>query len=97
VRELRFAVERAGLLADGEAIDLHDLPPEIRSARGEHAGPEGPVPAVPPASPGPRGRGPDAARIRQALEQTRWNRQRAAEVLGVSPRTLFRWMQRLGL
>jgi transcriptional regulator with GAF, ATPase, and Fis domain len=35
--------------------------------------------------------------VRQALDQARWNRQKAAEILGVSPRTLFRWMQRLSL
>jgi transcriptional regulator with GAF, ATPase, and Fis domain len=58
--------------------------------------PDRPAPAL-PAPPRPRERTPDAARIRQALDESRWNRQKAAEVLGVSPRTLFRWMQRLGL
>ena len=29
VRELHFAIERAGLLAEGEMIDVADLPPEI--------------------------------------------------------------------
>jgi DNA-binding NtrC family response regulator len=123
VRELHFAVERAGLLAEGEAIDLSDLPPEIleRSAQrpaiglGAGAGAGGPAansspspsPVAPPkaAAPPPlpefpddlsRGGG-DAVRVREALEKSRWRREQAAELLGVSPRTLYRWMKRLGL
>ena len=94
VRELRFAVERALLLAEGDAIERHDLPPEIRNGGGAVAAIDAPAPAVAGAA---RERAPDAARIRHALEQSRWNRQKAAALLGVSPRTLFRWMQRLGL
>ncbi len=41
--------------------------------------------------------GIDPARVRWALEQARWRRGKAAELLGVSPRTLHRWMKRLGL
>jgi DNA-binding NtrC family response regulator len=95
VRELRFAVERASLLAEGPLIEPHDLPPEVLG----HGGPGPGAPAAsradePAARPAAR---PDAARVRDALERARWNRQRAAEILGVSPRTLFRWMQRLSL
>jgi DNA-binding NtrC family response regulator len=121
VRELHFAVERAGLLAEGEVIDLQDLPPEILERAGHRpsAGaaepgasqglsslPSVPGPAAPPAPSPPaplppddafsRG-GPDAARVREALEKSRWRREQAAELLGVSPRTLYRWMKRLGL
>jgi DNA-binding NtrC family response regulator len=119
VRELHFAVERAGLLAEGDAIDLSDLPPEIlersaqRPATGLGAGasavpysppppPPVPMPRAAPPLPPPdlddfsRG-GPDAARVREALEKSRWRREQAAELLGVSPRTLYRWMKRLGL
>ena len=69
-----------------------------------------PVPPSPPATapPGPAEaredddldfsrNGPDAARVRAALEKSRWRREQAAELLGVSPRTLYRWMKRLGL
>jgi DNA-binding NtrC family response regulator len=101
VRELHFAVERAGLLAEGEMIDVGDLPPEIvqqRASRGSLPPVVTPAPA-PPAEPDAASRddGPDPARIRQALEQARWRREQAAEILGVSPRTLYRWMKRLGL
>jgi DNA-binding NtrC family response regulator len=97
VRELRFAVERAGLLAEGDTIEAHDLPPEIHRPRPAAAPPNGaaPLPTTAPAR--AREKAPDAARVREALERSRWNRQRAAALLGVSPRTLFRWMQRLGL
>jgi DNA-binding NtrC family response regulator len=91
VRELHFAVERASLLAEGEGIDVGDLPPEIVERGGRR-------PAMPPAS-GEKSEdeGLDEARIRAALEETRWRRGDAAKVLGVSPRTLYRWMRRLGL
>jgi two-component system, NtrC family, response regulator AtoC len=98
VRELRFAVERAGLLAEGESIQPADLPPEVA---GSAPAPR-PAASLPPAGfsapvavrPGD---GPDARRVREALEQTRWHRQRAAKILGISARTLQRWMRRLGL
>jgi two-component system response regulator AtoC len=100
VRELHFAVERAGLLAEGEKIDLHDLPPEIVEKGGRLpvaaapvAAPESPEP-VPPA---PAGGGPDFERVRAALEKAKWRREKAAEILGVSPRTLYRWIKKLGL
>jgi DNA-binding NtrC family response regulator len=97
VRELRFAVERALLLAEGDAIEVHDLPPEIRGGGRRLAPPDGAAVAAAPAPGQGRERAPDPARVRQALEQSRWNRQQAAALLGVSPRTLFRWMRRLGL
>ena len=103
VRELHFAVERAGLLAEGEMMDVADLPPEIVERSGRAA----PSPVPPPATGAPaqealpRGEGaeegPDPARVRAALEQARWRREKAAEILGVSPRTLYRWIKKLGL
>jgi two-component system response regulator AtoC len=101
VRELHFAVERAGLLAEGEMIDVADLPPEILEKTSRHA-----TPAVLPVSPAtPAGSpraldsedGPDLAQVRAALEQAKWRREKAAEILGVSPRTLYRWIKKLGL
>jgi transcriptional regulator with PAS, ATPase and Fis domain len=35
--------------------------------------------------------------VRKALEQTRWNRTKAAQILGISRRALFRKMKRLEL
>ncbi len=89
VRELQFAVERAGLLAEGDTIGVQDLPPEIAGDTGvrleaaaKSAAEAGPI---------------DASRVRAALEKTRWRRAEAARLLGISPRTLHRWMKRLAL
>ncbi|MGE5842601.1 MAG: helix-turn-helix domain-containing protein [Deltaproteobacteria bacterium] len=41
--------------------------------------------------------GQERAAIVQALEQSRWNKSRAASLLGVSRRSLFRRMQKFGL
>jgi two-component system, NtrC family, response regulator AtoC len=95
VRELRFAVERAALLAEGATIEVADLPPEILESAGV---PGDPVEAADDdddlSSEEP---GLDRERVRVALEKARWRRGKAAEILGVSPRTLYRWMRRLGL
>jgi DNA-binding NtrC family response regulator len=93
VRELNFAVERAILLCDSDAIDVGDLPPELLERRRPAPSREDAAPIAPAA----HGRGPDAALVRQALERARWRRSKAAEILGVSPRTLFRWMKQLEL
>jgi transcriptional regulator with GAF, ATPase, and Fis domain len=106
VRELHFAVERAGLLAEGEMIDVGDLPPEIVEKTGRVSvslAPSAPVvaPAAAPRPPedaaGDAEDGPDLARVKAALEKAKWRREKAAEILGVSPRTLYRWIKRLGL
>jgi DNA-binding NtrC family response regulator len=99
VRELHYVVERAGLLAESDVIEVEELPPEIQTRGGRVA----PVlaPAVPAATAMPplgqvRATGPDPLRVRQALEQAHWRREKAAQLLGVSPRTLYRWMRRFG-
>jgi DNA-binding NtrC family response regulator len=109
VRELHFAVERAGLLAEGDMIDVSDLPPEIGGRPGRAPAPRplgaasgaaaaASAEAAPPdAFVNQLDDGPDPSRVREALERARWRRGEAAEILGVSPRTLYRWMKRLGL
>jgi DNA-binding NtrC family response regulator len=95
VRELHFAVERAGLLAEGEVIDEGDLPPEILERSGRRpASLEAPERH---AAPEDEDEGPDPSVVRQALERAQWRRGKAAEILGVSPRPLYRWMKRLDL
>jgi len=106
VRELHFAVERAVLLAEGESIDLHDLPTELVEKSGRTSATLS-APAVSPRTedvddeivipPPSGGDGPDLERVRAALEKAKWRREKAAEILGVSPRTLYRWIKKLGL
>jgi transcriptional regulator with GAF, ATPase, and Fis domain len=105
VRELHFAVERAGLLAEGEMIDVADLPPEIVEKTGRvSVATSASTPSSPPSAPARHAdpdddsdEGPGLARVRAALEQAKWRREKAAEILGVSPRTLYRWIKKLGL
>ncbi len=92
VRELHFAVERAGLLAEGALIDVADLPPEIVAHPPAAAAPA-PAAAPPPA----RAEQAQRARVLRALEETHWKRYEAARRLGVSARTLHRWMKQLDL
>jgi DNA-binding NtrC family response regulator len=98
VRELRYAVERACLLAEGDTVDVHDLPAEVLDAVGRR--PPAPPPAVDldaAAAEADAESGLDAEQIRDALERARWRRGEAARLLGISPRTLYRWMKKLKL
>ncbi|HEY6552231.1 MAG TPA: sigma-54 dependent transcriptional regulator [Vicinamibacteria bacterium] len=110
VRELHFAVERASLLAEKDIIDVSDLPPEILERRGLSTARSAPKPAAAPATSveaSGDGNDPDdgvndleeadEGRVRRALEEARWRREKAAEILGVSPRTLYRWIKKLGI
>jgi DNA-binding NtrC family response regulator len=90
VRQLRNCLERALLLANDGVITRAELPPEIASPRQAQA------PSAPFAGAGVAGQG--AAPLREverqqilaALEQTNWHRGKTAEVLGISPSTLYR-------
>jgi transcriptional regulator with PAS, ATPase and Fis domain len=99
VRELRFAVERANLLAERDTIDVEDLPPEILERVGRRPPPPPPqVDLDAPISAAAMDEGNlEVDRIREALEKARWRRGEAAKLLGVSPRTLYRWMKKLNL
>jgi transcriptional regulator with PAS, ATPase and Fis domain len=95
VRELRSALEYAYVIGDGNQLVEADLPPEISGAlagvTGTNASPVAPAGA----SDGePR---PEARRIRVALERAAGNRERAAQMLGMSRVTLWRRMRSYGL
>jgi DNA-binding NtrC family response regulator len=110
VRELHFAVERASLLSEKDLIDVQDLPPEILERRGISTIVKSiPRPQSDSRPAAPSGDSHDAegdandleeadeGRVRRALEEARWRREKAAEILGVSPRTLYRWIKKLGI
>ena len=96
VRQLRNCLERAVLLANDGRITVNELPPEV-AGRTNGAMSFVSVPAQ--ASAGSADSGLTAAgslrdvekqQIIAALEQTGWHRGKAAEMLGISPSTLYR-------
>ncbi len=78
VRELENAIERATNLASGDLITEADLPAAVTVTS------EG---VVAEAS---AGTDEERTRLLSALERSRWNQSRAAEVLGISRTTLWR-------
>lgn len=99
VRQLRNCLERAILLSNEGRITPSELPPEV--ARNTN----GSMPFVMPASSEPAMAGAgdtgslsaagslrevEKQQIISALEQTGWHRGKAAEMLGISPSTLYR-------
>ena len=81
VRELRNAVERMVVLSQGGQLDVEDVPEHMRTAT--PSGADQPLPA------GTLGE-TEKAKILSVLEQVNGNRSRAAQVLGISRRTLYR-------
>jgi DNA-binding NtrC family response regulator len=96
VRQLRNCLERAVLLADSDMISPRELPPEI-AYRAEK-------PSVSVSYSAPRADGVSSfhngsptnlrdverQQIIGALEKTGWHRGKTAELLGISPSTLYR-------
>ncbi|MDX6613930.1 MAG: hypothetical protein QOD75_3116 [Blastocatellia bacterium] len=100
VRQLRNCLERGVLLANDNRITLDELPPEVaRPTAGS-----GSFPGFPLATSGTQttsGGGAEAGtptslreverqQILSALEQTGWHRGKTADILGISPSTLYR-------
>jgi len=97
IRQLEWAIERAVLLGETDQIELEDLPPEILEGTPAPA----PVTATAGAAAAPA-REPrpepiileasweehEKAKILEALQRTNWNITRAAQLLGMTFRTL---------
>ncbi len=85
VRELEHAIERAVALASAEFLLPEDLPPEVRA-----------VSSAPPRLPGPRMTLEELKRwyVDTVLGETGGNKVRAAEILGIDRRTLYRMLER---
>ncbi|HEV7473020.1 MAG TPA: sigma-54 dependent transcriptional regulator [Pyrinomonadaceae bacterium] len=99
VRQLRNCLERAVILANNGMITVSELPPEVVRApflappQQSAPAPVGTAPEAAPAaaSPGPQSlREVERQQILAALEQTGWHRGKTAELLGISPSTLYR-------
>ena len=106
VRQLRNCLERAIILANDGRITLNELPPEVARSSSiagaavaptsqGYAGIAGGNAAAPDAfnvapSPSTPLREVERQQILAALEQTGWHRGKTAEILGISPSTLYR-------
>jgi len=96
VRELENAVGHACMMAEGEEIDVADLPTSILS---EEAGRAAPSAVVPAASEQPDGSLADHERrlVFNALEQANGNQSEAARALGIGRDALRYKMKKYGL
>jgi len=97
VRQLRNCLERAILLCDNNLITVKELPPEVlyRTEKpsvsvsySPAAG--GAVSSFKNAAPTTSLRDVERQQIINALEKTGWHRGKTAELLGISPSTLYR-------
>ena len=78
IRELEHAVEHAFVVCHGRTLTVRHLPPEFRSA---HTAASGRPPRKPQAA--------EPQNILRVLNQTDWNKAKAARLLGISRPTLY--------
>ena len=100
VRQLRNCLERGVLLANDNRITLDELPPEVMRSHlglGPAVGyPSAPIAGQPMSTSTTDAGAPASLReverqqILSALEQSGWHRGKTAEILGISPSTLYR-------
>jgi DNA-binding NtrC family response regulator len=88
IRELRNVIERATILAEGDFVEQRHLPPTV-VARSEES-----LPTV-TLSPGTTVDEAERRLILLTLEHTRNNKTRAAEILGISLKTLHNKLNRM--
>lgn len=91
VRELRNVIERATILAPGPLIEVKYLPPTLSS------GPPEPRATQVALSPGTTVEEAERRLILMTLEHTRDNKTRAADILGISLKTLHNKLNKLRL
>jgi DNA-binding NtrC family response regulator len=101
VRQLKNCLERAVILSNNGRITLSELPPEVTRPAMVQPVMAGAVPAVAAvagevavpvavaSTPGSL-REVERQQILAALEKTGWHRGKTAEILGISPSTLYR-------
>jgi DNA-binding NtrC family response regulator len=91
VRELRNVVEGAATLAAGEAVEPADLPARVRESSGAATVVRGAADGQLPL------RELEKRYILEIVKRTGGNRSRAAELLGLDRKTLYRKLQEYGI
>ncbi len=95
VRELKNVIVRSALFCKGPVLDAGALRMGAIDGAADAKG-VAPSASAHPAAAAPAGMSPERAKRRQraidALEKTVWNQTRAAELLGITRRTLQTWM-----
>jgi transcriptional regulator of acetoin/glycerol metabolism len=86
IRELQHALERAVLVARGSHLTVGDLPEALQASAPEAAEADHIAPSAVPAG---SLEAIERASILKALEQTGWNKQAAAALLGLRRPTLY--------
>ncbi len=94
VRELHNALQYAYVVGDGPVLLDVELPPEVSGVAFD---PDTPALNMRRPEPDREDESDDARRIRLALEHAGGNRERAAQILGMSRVTLWRRIKALGL
>jgi DNA-binding NtrC family response regulator len=84
IRQLKNVIERTVVLTGGSKIRINDLPGEVFSETGVHS--------TLPIS-GQTLKDLEASAVRIALEKSRGNKSRAAEMLGISRKSLYKKMR----
>jgi DNA-binding NtrC family response regulator len=88
VRELQNAVEHATAIGAGETLSIADLPPHLIGATIERQEPAGEVLTLEEV---------ERRHILRTLEEAEGNHARAARLLGIDRRTLYRKLEKYGL
>jgi len=103
IRQLEWAMERAVVLGETECVELPDLPPEVLAqAPALTSAPAGAtVPtddrALRPVIPEGSWEAHEKAKIVEALQRANWNITRAAQLLGMTFRTLQYRLEKFGI
>ncbi|MCZ8203652.1 sigma-54 dependent transcriptional regulator [Gemmatimonas sp.] len=91
VRELQLTMQRAALVAKGAVVQVSDL-----TLAGASTGTGAGTPVAGSAGAGASLDDLERQHIAEALERTGWHQGRAAEQLGISPKTLYRKIREYG-
>jgi DNA-binding NtrC family response regulator len=89
VRELEHVVERAVALASHAILSIDDLPPEVLQKDHDASDHQHIFPGTLKAL--------QREQVLKMLETTHGNKERAARLLGISRRTLYRLLERYGI